>query len=560
MSEQPNLDEVVVDRSPRPLPRFTATWFGLVVLSAAALGFGVYAYSQQLLHGDIVTGLRNPGYGGGAWGFYIVFYVYFVGVSFAGITVAAMARLFHIDTLKPVSRMAELLTIVALIAGAAMVMADLGRPMDGLLKLPMLARPMSPFYGTFTLVVSGYLFSSLVYFIVAGRHDAARMSRGRHPWLRWFYLSWASGYRGTAAEHARHGRTTFWLSLTILPLLIIAHSTLGFIFGIQSGRPGWFSALQAPGFVVLAGVSGIGALILMAVGFRKLFKLDFPDEPIHWLGNLLWVLALSYLYFMIVEELTGTYAAPKADRHVAHEVVGGHFAPLFWFTVAALFITFVVPFALYLSRRKSLRWLVVASIAANIGAIAKRLLIVVPSQTHGALMQVEEGNYWPTWVEWGVVAGMTGFLLLALLVFGKIFPLVPSKVPPLSRTGPLPRERGRRVITLLWGLFSLGLITFGLADSFRLFSGNELDTKVPFSPAIFAVGVIFLFSTAIVYEALPRLRRPLRRHPRPRVARVTARRSVRTLPRPIAKPVATRAIREPLRHNIVRAISARERR
>ena len=508
------LNEVIVDLTPRRLPPFTKTWGLLVLLSVAAFAFGIYAYTEQLAHGDIVTGLRNPGYGGGAWGLYIVFYVYFVGVSFAGITVAAIARLFHIDTLKPVSRMAELLTIVALIAGACMVLADLGRPEQGLLKLPMLARPSSPFYGTFTLVVSGYLFSSLIFFIVAGRHDAARMTRAYHPWLGWLYYLWASGFRGTVSEHSRHGRTTFWLSLSILPLLIVAHSTLGFIFGIQSGRPGWYSALQAPGFVVLAGVSGTGALILMALGFRHLFRLKFPDASLFWLGNFLWILTATYLYFMIVEELTATYAAPKVDRHVAHEVVGGHFAPLFWFTVASLFLSFVIPFIMYLSERRSLGWLAVASLFAKIGAITKRLLIVVPSQTHGVPMQMESGNYWPSWIEWSVVLGMTGFLMLALLIFGKIFPLVPTKQPTLVRNGPLPPETLRRAATLLWAMMSCACIVFGLADSFRLFSGGELDVTVPFSPLIFAQGVIFIFTTAFVYEAFPagaRLRRIGRR-------------------------------------------------
>ena len=58
----------------------------------------------------------------------------------------------------------------------------------------------------------------------------------------------------------------------------------------------------------------------------------------------MWVLALVYLYFMAVEELTATYAAPEADRHVAHEVVGGRFAPIFWSTAGSLFLTFLLPF------------------------------------------------------------------------------------------------------------------------------------------------------------------------------------------------------------------------
>ncbi len=484
-------------------------WYLLVGLSAAALGFGLYAYSVQLEHGDIVTGLRNPGAGGAAWGFYIVFYVYFVGVSFAGITVASMARLFHIEALEPVTRLAELLTITALMVGALMVLADLGRPLDGLLKLPMLARPSSPFYGTFTLVVSGYLFSSLIFFLLAGRGDAAAMARSGPRLLRPIYFLWASGFRDRDVVHARHHRTSFWLALTIVPLLIIAHSTLGFIFGIQAGRPGWFSALQAPAFVVLAGVSGTGLLILLALVARKLFRLEdrLPAAAVRWLGNFLWVLALVYLYFMVVEELTSTYAAPRADRAIAHEVVGGSFAPSFWITVGCLLVAFVVPFAMYLTRKSSLGWLAVAALAANVAAVLKRLLIVVPSQTHGGMVQLQVGVYTPTWVELGVVLGAAGMLSLMILLFGRIFPLVRTPVDHARLQVPIPRDRLRAGATLLCAMAAAGLIAIGLSDSFRLWSGDEHDPRLPFAPAIFATGVILLFSSALVYEAFPERRR-----------------------------------------------------
>jgi len=491
------------------LRKVTPLWHLLVALAIAMFGFGVYAYLYQYEHGDIATGLRNPGNGGAAWGFYIVFYVYFVGISFAGITVASMARLFHIDTLKPVSRMAELLTIVALIVGALMVLADLGRPGHGLRNLPEMARPSSPFYGTFTLVVSGYLFSSLVFFIVAGRADAAGMVREGPRLLRPIYRLWASGFRDEDLVHARHWKSSFWLALTILPLLVIAHSTLGFIFGIQAGRPGWFGALQAPGFVVLAGVSGTGMLIVFAVVGRRMFRVRdrVPDAAIAWLGNFLWILALVYLYFMVTEELTASYAAPRADREMAHDVVTGAYAISFWLVVSCLFLAFLIPFVLYLRRRTSIGWLVTAGVLSNVAAILKRLIIVVPSQTHGGLIQLQKGVYDPTWVEYGVVLGGGGMLLLAILLFGRYFPLVPTPVDPRRREAPLPRDLRRTIITWLWGLTSVGLIVVGLLDSFRLFSHGELDPRIPFSPAIFATGVIMLFSSAIVYEVLPERRR-----------------------------------------------------
>jgi len=492
-------------RPSRVLPAGTAGWYALVALALGLIGFAIYAYSIQYRQGYIVTNMRNPGRGGAAWGLYIAMDVYFVGVSFAGITVASIARLFKLEVLEPVTRLAELLTISALLAGACVVIADLGRPGHGLLELPALARPSSPFFGTFTLVVAGYLFSSVVAFFVTGRRDAATMARVGPRGLRWFYRAWATGYRFTPEEHARHGRTTFWLAITILPLLVCAHSTLGLIFGIQAGRPGWYSALQAPGFLVLAGASGTGMLILATVILRRMLKLrsKIPDSAIHWLGGFLWVLSLVYLYFTVVEELTATYAGPKLDRHVAHSVVTGQYSTSFWVYIGTMFLGFAIPFLQYLRGKPSVTGIAIAATLVNVGAVVKRLLIVVPSQTHGSYLAIEEGTYTPSWIEWSIMAGAAGLVLLIILVFARVFPLTHGHEEDLTRDAPLPRDPVRKVASLVWASIAIVLVIVGLTDSFRVWSGGELDPRLPYSPLIFAAGVMMLFSTAIVYEVLP---------------------------------------------------------
>lgn len=515
----------------QPLPRTTGAWLTGLLLAAAAVVTGALCFRYQLAHGFIVTGLRNPGQGGGAWGLYIAFDVFFVGVSFAGITVAALCRLFDIEALRPVSRLAELLTITALLAGAAAVLSDLGRPLEGLVNLPRYASPRSPFFGTFTLVVAGYLFSSLVYFFLAARADAAATAR-RVRRGRWFYRLWASGWTGAPAERARHHRVSFVLALGILPLLVTAHSTLGFIFGIQSGRPGWYSALQAPAFVVMAAVSGTGMVILATLTVRRLLGLHdrIPDASIRWLGNFLWVLALVYLYLMVVEELTATYAAPAADRRVAHAVVTGHFAPLFWTAVVCLLLTVAIPFSLYLRRRTSPAAIGLAALLANVAAVLKRLLIVVPSQTHGALAPTDPpGVYAPTWVELGLVAGMFGIIGLAVLLFVRVFPIVATPHPPPA--APPERDWLRAAATALTAALALAIIAIGLADSFRLWSGADIDPRIPYSPALFAGGVILLFASAVVYETFPARRRRLPRAAVRRAPRLRASPWLRSPPR-----------------------------
>lgn len=142
-------------------------------------------------------------------------------MSFAGITIAALIRLLDIQRLRPVARMAEVLTVSALVLAAMSTIADLGQPVRGVINLFRYARPQSPFYGTFTLVLSGYLFASLIYLYLDGRRDAARLARVDSR-LRWFHRRWAAGYADTAAERDRHRRSSFWLSLAIIPLLVTA--------------------------------------------------------------------------------------------------------------------------------------------------------------------------------------------------------------------------------------------------------------------------------------------------------------------------------------------------
>ncbi len=410
---------------PYSVGRLGWRWGTLVVVLGAIGTWGAFAYSHQFTEGLVVTGLRNIGTMSGAtWGLYVAFDVYFVGVSFAGITIAALIRLFNLHWLRPLSRPAELLTIISLLMAALSILADLGQPLRGIGHLFLYARPQSPFFGTFTMVIAGYLFASLVYFYLDGRRDAALCARvpGR---LQWFYRLWAAGYRDTPAERERHAQVSFYLALLILPLLVTAHSTLGFVFGLQVGRPGWFSALQAPGFVVMAGVSGIGLLIVIAALLRTLLGEErFTLAVFRWLGNLLLALTAVYLYFVLVEWLTATYQGHHHEMRLTLTLLTGEYAWLYWSAVGGLVIAFLILFIQFLARRYSLVLLVVAGLLVNVAAVLKRVLIVVPSQTHGTLLPYGVGFYVPTWVEYSVIAGLMALGTLLYVLFAKIFPIV----------------------------------------------------------------------------------------------------------------------------------------
>ena len=411
---------------PMGVGRFDRGWRTFIIFPIIGVVIGLIAYLYERNQGLVVTGMRDLGSMRGAtWGLYITLVVYFVGVSFAGITIAAVIRLFHLEQLRGIARMAELMTVVALILGALAIVVDLGQQMRGIVNLFRYARPQSPFFGTFSLVISGYLFASIVYLYVTSRRDASRMA-SQPSKLRRFFQWWSAGYEDTSDQRARDSRTSFWLALAILPLLVVAHSSLGFVFGLQVGRPGWFGTLQAPAFVILAGVSGIGHIIVMAAMIRK--SLGAEDrigmDAFSWLGRALMILLFVYLYFIVVELLTITYQPSVAEQQLSEALLTGRYAPIFWGSTLALLVSLIALAVMGLQKRWRLSWLIAAGVLVNVGALGKRYLIVVASQTHGQLLPYGVGSYTPSWVEIGVAIGLFSLGTLMVAVFMKVFPII----------------------------------------------------------------------------------------------------------------------------------------
>ncbi|MFQ5854462.1 MAG: NrfD/PsrC family molybdoenzyme membrane anchor subunit [Anaerolineae bacterium] len=407
---------------PYGVGRLSGRGYVLIVGLLAIVGMGLFAYSRQLVEGLVVTGLRDIGtMGGSAWGLYIAFDVYFVGISFAGITIAALIRLFNLEHLKPIARMAELLTVISLVLAAFSVIPDLGQPVRGIVNLFRYARPQSPFFGTFTLVVAGYLFASLVYLYLGGRRDAAILARVPSR-LQWFHRLWAAGYRDTPAERERHARTSFWLAIAILPLLVTAHSTLGFVFGLQVGRPGWFGTLQAPGFVIMAGISGLGMLIVIAAILRRVLGVEdqLNLDVFNWLSSLLIFLILVYMYFVVVEWLTTTYAAHHHEAKISTALLTGEYAWLFWGAVAALTSALGVLFLPRLPAPAGVRMPAYQPVYARVagaGAAAVALILVVqalPPTRQAGLSLAPAFTRWLPWLLVGLLA-LFGASLLPLL-------------------------------------------------------------------------------------------------------------------------------------------------
>jgi molybdopterin-containing oxidoreductase family membrane subunit len=101
--------------------------------------------------------------------------------------------------------------------------------------------------------------------------------------------------------------------------------------------------------------------------------------------------------------------------------VSGPFAPFFWMMFVCCF---VVPFTILCnSRTRTIRGTLIASIFVNVGMWLERFTIVVPSLS-SPRAKVMTFVYWPSWVEWSLMAGCFAAFALLYMGFTKLFPII----------------------------------------------------------------------------------------------------------------------------------------
>jgi Ni/Fe-hydrogenase subunit HybB-like protein len=103
----------------------------------------------------------------------------------------------------------------------------------------------------------------------------------------------------------------------------------------------------------------------------------------------------------------------------------GTYAPYFWAGTVGLGAAVTIGLVQGLRGSWNIGAVVAMGILVNIAAIAKRLIIVTPSLTHGSLLPYGHGVYIPTWVEVAIIVGLMSLGALAILAFSKLFPIVP---------------------------------------------------------------------------------------------------------------------------------------
>jgi len=400
----------------RPIERSGRGFYWTVAILSAFILWGVVAYVTQYYWGLGVTGLNEPV----SWGFYVTNFVFFIGISHAGTLISAILRLSKAEWRRPITRMAEVITVMVIFIGAGQILVDLGHP-DRVLNVIRWGRYQSPLLWDATSI-SAYMSASLTYLYLPMIPDIAILRDRFEGKRKLLYSVLALGWTGTEQQHRVLNRAIAVMGVLVIPIAVSVHSVVSFVFSMTL-QPMWHSTIFGPFFVVGAIFSGIAALIVAMIIFRKAYGLEYYLKPIHfrYLGQLLLIMSLFWFYFTFSEYLTGYYGGEPEEMKVFWSKFDGTFAVFFW---AMVFCNLVVPLAcLARLARHTVGKVLTASLAVIVGMWLERFIIVVPSLSSPRL-PFPPTIYWPTWVELGETAGSFALFALFYVLFTKFFPII----------------------------------------------------------------------------------------------------------------------------------------
>lgn len=395
-------------------------WMTITALLVVTLP-GLMLYVRQLFLGLGVTDLNRPVF----WGAYLVNFIFLIGISMAGTVISAVLHLLKIEWRRPITRIAESLTVFGLMTAGLQIIMDMGRP-DRLVNTLLYGRLQAPLMWDIASLTLYLLTASFALYLqllpdIAFMRDST--PENAPTWRKKLYSTLSLGWRGNKEQWVRLEKAITTVSVILIPIGVSLHTVTSWLFS-TTVQPGWKSTILGPYFVVGAIYSGIG-LLFIAVAFATQYnhhlKSYITDTFYKNLGWIFIVMSFVWFYFTLNETLVVTTEQETLEFPVMAAKLFGEFAPAFWgmnlLMIATTWILIALKVPAKASRNplfKTATGLVMTALAV---AVFVLLALGLPAITNSILQTV-------------LLAAFIVFFILALLGLTGWFQahLIPSTV------------------------------------------------------------------------------------------------------------------------------------
>ncbi len=197
------------------------------------------------------------------WGFLIVLYPYITGLVAGAFIMASLVRVFKVQALEPVYRLALLTALSFLLCATLPLLFHLGHPERcyEIMMTPHFTSPMA----MFGFVYAWYLMAVLLLELWFDyRHDLVRWAKVTPGFRGFIYRAFTVGVTDESPKALALDEKLGWiLSIVGIPSAFLLHGYVGFIFGSIKANPWWGNVLMPIIFILSAVVSGIALCVFV---------------------------------------------------------------------------------------------------------------------------------------------------------------------------------------------------------------------------------------------------------------------------------------------------------
>jgi Ni/Fe-hydrogenase subunit HybB-like protein len=364
-----------------------------------------------------------------AWAYAITDFVWWIGIGHAGTFISAFLILLEQRWRASVNRLAEAMTLFALVNAALFPVLHLGRPwfFYWLIPYPATMGVWPNFKSSLpwdVAAIATYFTVSLLFWYVGLIPDLAT-ARDRAPTRRRriVYGIFALGWHGAGEQWRQYRLAYLLLAGLATPLVISVHSIVSLDFSIAQ-LPGWHSTIFPPYFVVGAIYSGLAMVLMLLLPVRRVYRLEsvVTEQHLDKIAKLMLAVGLMLAYSYLCEVFVAWYSG-NAEERFTYLLARprGAYAWVYWTMTS---INLLVPQMFWWKRmRTNTVVLFAAGLLIWTAMWMERFVIIVTSLYHDFLPSSWH-LYGPTWVDWGLILGSVGIFVLLFLAFLRWVPPV----------------------------------------------------------------------------------------------------------------------------------------
>jgi molybdopterin-containing oxidoreductase family membrane subunit len=421
-----DLESVTETVAQIPLSKRTPLgWVFGFLIGFALLNGLVMALGWLVIKGVGIWGTNIPV----GWAFPIVNFVWWIGIGHAGTLISAILLLFKQQWRMSISRMAEAMTIFAVMCAAIFPIFHTGRPW-------LAAYWLFPYPNTMGLwpqfrspliwdvfAVSTYATVSVVFWYIGLIPDLATMRDRATSRIKQVVFGIVSlGWRGAARHWHRYEVASLILAGLSTPLVLSVHTVVSFDFAV-SVMPGWHATIFPPYFVAGAIYSGFAMVLTLAIPIRAAYGLQdlITMRHIDCMAKVMLATGLMVGYGYTMEAFFAWYSASFYEKQMMLNRMFGPYGWSYW-TLITINIG-LIQLLWFKSVRLNTTLLFILSLIFNLGMWLERFVIVITTLARD-FVPSSWGMYYPTFWDYLTYLGTIGLFLTMFFLFIRFVPMI----------------------------------------------------------------------------------------------------------------------------------------